>query len=711
MKQNRKHKFLLFIVVLFMIVPSVNEPFKVFANSNEEELDVSSVEDVTQNEAKELAVNSTEQIELLQEKATMDASIDLPNVPNDQENSEEQAVQTPDASELKQLEIQQVEIEKEQKSSVESLDSWMPDKNLQTAVAKTLKITVSELTKEQMQRLGSEASTGQITAKNVASLQGMEYTTGGTGIVLQTTNGTINDLSPIENVRLLQLIITNNDVSDLSPLKGQSLGLLSAENNNISDLSQLNFSNMKILAVDDNHISDLSMVPNYVGMVLARNQKIVNAEIPRNENIKIDSVKHVLNYDFSTKNFSNISNNGLFIPNASPYFGSITWENLDLSVSSIQYEFDRQYSFSTDSRKNNKVYYSGVVVQPFSNEITAAPVTVKYLDEKGTELALSELLTGKVGEAYEATEKIINGWVIKEIHGESKGVYTEEAQEVAYIYERVEGAPVTTYYQDEEGNELAVPEVLTGKVGEPYETNGKQVNGWEIIDIPGNANGVYTEEAQKVVYLYERKKAAPITVKYQDVDGNIVEPTIKLAGDIGEPYTVEKKDIEGYSIKEVIGNPVGVFSEEEQEILFIYKKIQEQSANIVVRYQDNRGNKIEEDTIVEGLIGEAYNIESKAIDGYTFKEAKGDISGLFSKDKQEVTFIYVKDNANLALTPTHPAKLVTKNSLIPSLDKGMNNKTTFPATGTKQNNSFIIGFIMLAGTILIYYRKKYTKMK
>lgn len=643
MKQNKKHKFLLFIVVLFMIVPSVNEPFKVFANSNEEELDIPSVEDVRQNETKELAVNSAEQIELLQEKATMDASIDSQNVPNDHENSEEQAVQTPDQSELKQLEIQQVENEKEQRSSVESVDSWMPDKNLQTAVAKTLKITVSELTKKQMQRLGAEASTGQITAKNVASLQGMEYTTGGTGIVLQTTNGTINDLSPIENVRLLQLIITNNDVSDLSPLKGQSLGLLSAENNNISDLSQLNFSNMKILAVDDNHISDLSMVPNYVGMVLARNQKIVNAEIPRNENIKIDSVKHVLNYDFSTKNFSNISNNGLFIPNASPYFGSITWENLDLSVSSIQYEFDRQYSFSTDSRKNNKVYYSGVVVQPFSNEIKAAPVTVKYLDEKGTELALSELLTGKVGEAYEATEKIINGWVIKEIHGEARGVYTEEAQEVAY--------------------------------------------------------------------LYERKKAAPITVKYQDVDGNIVVPTIKLAGDIGEPYTVEKKEIEGYSIKEVIGNPVGVFSEEEQEILFIYKKIQEQSANIVVRYQDNRGNKIEEDTIVEGLIGEAYTIESKAIDGYTFKEAKGDISGLFSKDKQEVTFIYVKDNANLALTPTYPAKLVTKNSLIPSLDKGMNNKTTFPATGTKQNNSFIIGFIMLAGTILIYYRKKYTKMK
>ncbi|PLS34532.1 cell wall anchor protein [Carnobacterium maltaromaticum] len=711
MKQNRKHKFLLFIVVLFMIIPSVNEPFKVFANSNEEELDVPSVEDITQNEAKELAGNPAEQIELLQEKETMDASIDSPNMPDDQENNEKQEVQTPVTNELNQLDIQQVENEKEQKSTVESVDSWMPDKNLQAAVAKTLKITVEELTKEQMKRLGAEASTGQITAKNVASLQGMEFTTGGTGIVLQTTNGTISDLSPIENVRLLQLIITNNNVSDLSPLKGKNLGLLSAENNNISDLSQLNFGNMKILAVDDNHISDLSMVPNHVEMLLARNQKIINTEIPKNEIIKIDSVKHVLNYDFSTKNFSNISNNGLFTPNVSPYFGSVTWENLDLSVNSIQYEFDRQYSFSTDSRKNNKVYYSGVVVQPFSNEIKAAPVTVKYLDEKGTELALAEVLTGKVGEAYEATEKMIHGWGIKEIHGEVKGIYTEEAQEVAYIYERVESAPVTTYYQDEEGNELATPEVLIGKVGEPYETNGKQVNGWEIIDIPGNANGVYTEEAQEVVYLYERKKAAPITVKYQDIEGNIVEPTIQLAGDIGEPYTAEKKEIEGYSIKEVIGNPVGVFSEQEQEILFIYKKIEEQSANIVVRYQDNRGNKIEEDTIVEGLIGEAYSIESKAIDGYTFKEAKGDISGLFSKDKQEVTFIYVKDNANLALTPTYPAKLVTKNSLIPSLDKGMNNKTTFPATGTKKNNSVMIGFIMLAGTILTYCRKKYTKIK
>ena len=691
-----------------MIIPSVNEPFKVFANSNEEELDVPSIEDGTQNEAKELILNPAEKIELLQGKETMDTSIDPQNVPEDQENSEKKAVQTPITSELNQFD-EQVENEKEQQSSVESVDSWMPDKNLQTAVAKTLKITVSELNKEQMQRLGAEASTGQITAKNVASLQGMEYTTGGTGIVLQATNGTISDLSPIENVRLLQLIITNNNVSDLSPLKGKSLGLLSAENNNISDLSQLNFGNMKILAVDDNHISDLSMVPNHVGMLLARDQKIINAEIPRNEIIKIDSVKHVLNYDFSTKNFSNISNNGLFTPNASPYFGSVTWENLDLSVNSIQYEFDRQYSFSTDSRKTNKVYYSGVVVQPFSTEIKAAPVTVKYLDEKGTELALSELLTGKVGEAYEATEKIINGWVIKEIFGEARGIYTEDAQEVVYLYERVEGAPVTTYYQDEEGNELAAPEVLNGKVGEPYETNGKQVNGWGIIDIPGNANGVYTEDAQEVVYLYERKKAAPLTVKYQDVDGNIVEPTIKLTGDIGESYTVEKKEIEGYSIKEVIGNPIGVFSEEEQKILFIYNEIQEQSANIVVRYQDNWGNKIEEDTIVEGLIGEAYSIESKAIDGYTFKEAKGDISGLFSKDKQEVTFIYVKDNVKLPIMPTYPDKLVTKNSLIPSLDKGESNETTFPATGTKQNNFFMIGFVMLVGSILIYYRKKIHK--
>ncbi|MDN3194239.1 MucBP domain-containing protein, partial [Enterococcus faecalis] len=77
----------------------------------------------------------------------------------------------------------------------------------------------------------------------------------------------------------------------------------------------------------------------------------------------------------------------------------------------------------------------------------------------------------------------------------AQGVYSDQAQEVVYIYERAEGKGVTVRYEDEQGNKLAESEVLIGNLGDRYETKAKEIKGWKVKQSPENAQGVYSDQA------------------------------------------------------------------------------------------------------------------------------------------------------------------------------------------------------------------------
>ncbi|MEG0733093.1 MAG: MucBP domain-containing protein, partial [Vagococcus sp.] len=75
-------------------------------------------------------------------------------------------------------------------------------------------------------------------------------------------------------------------------------------------------------------------------------------------------------------------------------------------------------------------------------------VTVRHEDEQGKELVEAVVLTGTVGDSYTSEQVVIDGYTYKEVRGNSTGLYTEEPQEVIYVYERTKAAPVTVKYQD-----------------------------------------------------------------------------------------------------------------------------------------------------------------------------------------------------------------------------------------------------------------------
>ena len=155
----------------------------------------------------------------------------------------------------------------------------------------------------------------------------------------------------------------------------------------------------------------------------------------------------------------------------------------------------------------------------------------------------------------------------------------------------------------------------------------------------------------KVVYFGYVKttdmKAGEVTAIYVDEEDNEIAPSEVYSGTIGQDYTTEQKDIEGYEFVRVEGNPTGKFAVDPISVKYIYKKklgsitiIKEDEdgerlAGATFELKDEAGNTFEITTDDSGMIvfedldwGEYVIKETKAPEGYTLidKEFKFNIT-------------------------------------------------------------------------------------
>ena len=99
------------------------------------------------------------------------------------------------------------------KGSIEPIDNWMPDKNLQTAVSETLNISVSNITKKDMLSLEYLDATG----KGISNITGLEYASNVMNI--QLYDNQISDVTPLQNLTSLTFLeLGGNQISDISSL-------------------------------------------------------------------------------------------------------------------------------------------------------------------------------------------------------------------------------------------------------------------------------------------------------------------------------------------------------------------------------------------------------------------------------------------------------------------------------------------------------------
>ena len=188
----------------------------------------------------------------------------------------------------------------------------------------------------------------------------------------------------------------------------------------------------------------------------------------------------------------------------------------------------------------------------------------------------------------------------------------------------------------------------------------------------------------------------PITVSYLDTSKRSLAPDISLKGKIGADYKVTTKTIPGYIVKEVPDNATGVFTDQPQNIEFISSADPEsnsiitpiKAADVTVYYQDENGNQIAPETILQGNVGDGYTTGAKAIPGYTLKVRPENATNFFGTAPQNVTYIYVKDEPQANTSPEHSGQNSSTNSASQTQSKAKNphqNKNNSTSNGITEN--------------------------
>ena len=146
-------------------------------------------------------------------------------------------------------------------------------------------------------------------------------------------------------------------------------------------------------------------------------------------------------------------------------------------------EFEGIHTMKYNSRLNNPAgtyaqpdgfsFYaisSGTYLHQFAinHQEAAADVTVEYVDTDGNEIHAPQVITGNVGDDYDATTDVykltINGYTLdtKQLPKNGTGVMSDQAQTVTYVYTKnsdkgkdsERAAAVTVVYVDKDGKEI-----------------------------------------------------------------------------------------------------------------------------------------------------------------------------------------------------------------------------------------------------------------
>ena len=357
-------------------------------------------------------------------------------------------------------------------STVEEARIWIPNETVRQAINKALKRTIDINTYSPIKsELASIKGDFRLDFKDpVDSLEGIQYLTGISS--LYTTN---------------TKILNEEELSKIGELT--QLTYLSMGNSNLTSIAFVkNLTNLTGMVLPNNAVRDVSFSHDFY---YSNNRKQYNfqsqqieetIETTQTSNVTIPELKviGVNNNQVSFEGFAiNSSNNPNHVEN------NFIIDNLKPGeVKKFTYRF-------ADRSINHAGAFSGTVTITVKNTLEEAmPLTVKYQDVNGNQIAEDQVINGYIG------------YTLEKVVGSVTGFLSEEEQNVTYVYERAEGQPVTVNYEDEEGNSLSPSEILNGKIGLSYETTAKTIAGWVLKTTPENAQGVFSEEKQTVTYVY-----------------------------------------------------------------------------------------------------------------------------------------------------------------------------------------------------------------
>ncbi|HHD7898468.1 TPA: MucBP domain-containing protein [Enterococcus faecalis] len=526
-------------------------------------------------------------------------------------------------------------------NDTEDLATWMPDPTLQSVVAKSLGIDVSEITKEQMNKLQTLYIYAADSA--IADLKGLEFAMNLSSFYMSGQNQ-ITDFSVLKSLNKLAYVylMGANVTDDNVPNFGDNVTRLNLSSASVTDAVFSKIVNMKGL-------ESLSFESNMNITTIAPLSALPNLTELRIQTCGVT--------DFTVINdFPKLSSLAAY--------GQNTGRNdavTSLSAKELNYDPNNQSFFVPFSIMPNRLTNFDGYQPPFT---TSNSTSQTYFDLNGVQIPSSRLtinedgitVSGVTQSEFENIETMEYNAFYNNPAGSyaqpdgysfyaiSSGTYLHQFS----INHQEAAADVTVNYIDTDGNELKPSQKISGNIGESFDATTPnyrlEIEGYTLKEVRGNPTGKFTDQPQTVTYVYVKNpvKAAEVTTKYVDTEGNKISDEVVKTGNIGDDYTTEQKAIDGYTFKEVRGNPTGKFTDQPQTVTYVYVKNPVKAAEVTAKYVDTEGNKISDEVVKSGNVGDDYTTEQKAIDGYTFKEVQGNPTGKFTDQPQTVTYVYMK---------------------------------------------------------------------
>ena len=214
----------------------------------------------------------------------------------------------------------------------------------------------------------------------------------------------------------------------------------------------------------------------------------------------------------------------------------------------------------------------------FYYELKDTNVIIKYVDENNNNLVPEEKGTGKINSKYTANAKTEqDDSIFKKYNLESEPVQSiilsgTNENIIVFRYSLKKATIKVHYYEIDTNNKLSEDIELSGKVGEEYTTLSKEIDNWELVDIPENAKGILDLENDDVIYYYQ-KVNGKLTINYIDDNGNTLLPSEEFIKQTGTDYQTEAKTIENYELSKVIGNEKGIYTKEDSVVTYVYEYV------------------------------------------------------------------------------------------------------------------------------------------
>lgn len=302
-----------------------------------------------------------------------------------------------------------------------------------------------------------------------------------------------------------------------------------------------------------------------------------------------------------------------------------------------------QYKLEKIDGNKNGTMPSDTIIIVYNYKRVSNLITI-HIDENTNEKITDDIVTlYKQGESYEAHAQNIQGYVLVSEPEDKTGIMGTDDIIKEFYYKRISGGLIVKYVDKITGEQLE-QKLYEGNENDIIKPEQKSFDGYVLVDNPSFDDVKLGVEPKELVYYY--KKEINIDIIGIDEETSEVIYSDKISGLEGEKYETTPMEIEKYNLVSIPDNQNGIYSRENNEIVYKYRK---KSGGLVVKYIDKDFDKELDSYTIDGNSGDNYIINRKEFENYNFVEIIGEEIGKLSENKKEVILYYTRKTGKVVI--------------------------------------------------------------